>query len=280
MKSSHLIALAALLPWLAATASPPASHETTIHQLPDRRVIIERAPGIILPAPPAPVVRPAPEPATAEQLAEHDAIWRAYRISHPTIHAGATIYKLSDGRTLTHVTNWSVNNGPMVSFWSSADFSLVAHPGGFTRITSGGEVKYTMLLFWSAYDVAEWEEIAARRGREHAHPEFPEFPDGPATWLLDEAHSHGNPDAATTLAITRIHEHYQENLAELRQTFESLQAEREARRAELEANPPIPRDIHLRVSRLDPAQAAAWHKHAVAATTSRRETQPQEGGAK
>jgi len=280
MKSSHLIALAALLPWLAATASPPASHGTTIHQLPDRRVIIERAPGIILPAPPAPVVRPAPEPATAEQLAEHDAIWRAYRISHPTIHAGATIYKLPDGRILTYVNNWSVNNGPMVSFWSSADFSLVAHPGGFTRITSEGEVRYTMLLFWSRHDVAKWKEIAARGGREYASRDFPAFPDGPATWVLDEAYSHEKPDAATTLAITRIHQHYQENLAELRHDFERLETEREARRAELEANPPIPRDIHLRVSRLDPAQAAAWHKHAVAATPSRREAQSQDGGAK
>jgi len=280
MKSFLLAFAVTPILWLGSAAAPPQLAETIIHQLPDRRVIIERAPGIILPDPPEPVVRPAPEPATPEQLAEHDAIWRAHRITHPTIHAGATIYKLPDGRTLTHVSNWSVNNGPMVSFWSSADFSLVAHPGGFTRITSGGEVRYTMLLFWSSYDVAEWEEIAARRGRHHAHPEFPEFPDGPATWLLDEAHSHGKPDAATTLAITRIHEHYQENLAELRHDFERLEAEREARRAELEVNPPIPRDIHLRVSRLDPAQAAAWHKHAVAATPSRRETQSQDGGEK
>jgi hypothetical protein len=104
--------------WLSPPlfAAPPEVRETIIHEISDRRVIVERAPGITLPDPPEPVARPDPEPETAERLSEMAAEWRAPRISHPTIHAGATVYRLPNGRTVTHVSNFSVNNGPMVSF--------------------------------------------------------------------------------------------------------------------------------------------------------------------
>lgn len=119
-----------------------------------------------------------------------------------------------------------------------------------------------MLLFNSQHDVAKWEDFAARHGREYVLPNFPEFTTSPANWIIDETQSTQKPDASTERAITHLHEHYQNNLRELRRTYAILETERAARRAELEANPPQPRDIHLRVSRLDPAQAAAWHNHA------------------
>lgn len=136
MKSTHFnILLATVFPLQGLMATQPEIRETTIHELSDRRVIIERAPGIILPEPPEPMVRPAPESETAERSAELTAEWRAQWISHPTIHAGGTVYRFPDGKTLTHISNFSVNNGPMVSFWSSADFSILAHHGGFTQPT-------------------------------------------------------------------------------------------------------------------------------------------------
>jgi len=243
-------------------AAPPEIRETLTYDLPDRRVIIERAPGIILPDPPEPVVRPAPEPETLERLAELAAEWKAQRISHPTIHAGASVYRMPDGRTYTHVTNWSINNSPPVSFWSSADFSILAHPGGFTHPTPDGDVNYTMLLFWSLHDVARWQAFMAKRDQEYELPKIPEFLQGPATWILDENEKAQQPDAATIQAINHLHEHHNRNLAELKEAYAKLEAEQAARRAELEANPPQPRDIHLRVSRLSQDQAIAWHKHA------------------
>ena len=249
-------------------AAPPEIRETLTHELPDRRVIIERAPGIILPDPPEPVVRPAPEPETLERLAEWAAEWRAQRVLHPTIHAGASVYRMPDGRTYTHVTNWSVNNSPPVSFWTSADFSILAHPGGFTHATPDGDRNYTMLLFWSLHDIARWQAFMAKRELEYEVPKIPDFPKGPATWILDESEKAQTPDAITLQAITHLHEHHNRNLAELKEAYAKLEAEHAARRAELEANPPIPRDIRLRVSRLSQYQAIAWHKHA----TGREET--------
>jgi hypothetical protein len=270
--------------WLAAAlkttyAAPPVANDTTIHQLADRRVIIEHAPGIILPEPPEPFEKPAVDPATPEQLAEAAANWRAHRLSHPMIHAGATVYRMLDGRNITHVTNFRVNNGPMVSFWSSADFSLLAHRVSFNLAKQEDEVNYTMLLFWSQHDVARWAEIAARRGRPDPLPEFPTFPEGAPTWIMDESDAFEKADPDTTRAIEDIHKHYEENQETLRAELAILTAEREARRAALEANPPQPRDIHLRVSRLDPKQAAKWHKYAVASSTGRYEADQKDGGA-
>ena len=128
-----------------------------------------------------------------------------------------------------------------------------------------------MLLFHSIDDVAQWQDFASRRGANYKPPAIPEFPVGPATWIPEnESTSKNQMDAATLASIEAIHAHYRENLIELQADYAALEAERAARRAELEANPPQPRDIHLRVSRLTPEQAAAWHQHALEAKGGRQ----------
>jgi hypothetical protein len=265
MKSSSFAIASILLSWPAAFAAPPIARDTSIHHLSDRRVIIERMPSITLADPPEPVARPEPRSETAERLAELAAEWRGHRISHPSIHGGAKVYLLRDGRIVTHVTQWRVNNGPLVSFWSSADFSLLAHPGTFS--SSDEEIHYRMMLMWTPYDVELWADFRAKRGLARVDPKIPEFPAGPATWLLE---SSGSPDPEpideqTRAAIEDIHDHYNRHRTALQADKIALDAERAVRRAELEANPPQPRDIHLRVSRLTPVQAAAWYLHATEA---------------
>ena len=259
-----LLALLPIVPLFStATIAEPYRHiDKTTHHLPDgRRVIIERVAPIQLPDPPEPITRPEPEPKTAEQLAELAAKWRADRDANPTIHAGATVYRLEDGSTVTHVNQFRVNNGPLVSFWSSADFSLLAHPGMFT--TADGRTHYSMLLLWTPFEIEFWNRFTTRRGLEYQHPEIPVFENGPATWFVDEKITREQPDQATFAAIQFLHAHHNQNLAELQTTYARLEAERAAIRAELAANPPQPRDIHFRVSRLSREQAAAWHRHAV-----------------
>ena len=202
-----LLATSAILAAQTLVAAPPDNRDTAIYQLPDRRITIERAVGITLPDPPDPVVRPVSEPDSAERLAQMAVDWRAQRASHPFIHAGATVYRLPDGKTVTHVTNWSVNSGPAVSFWSSADFSLLAHPGGFTHPSPDGTVYYTMLLLWSLHDIAMWKDFMLKRGNEYESLNIPEFPEGPATWILSKNEKSQGPDAATERAIDHIHVH-------------------------------------------------------------------------
>jgi len=246
-----------------ATLAEPYRHiDKTIHHLPDdRRVIIERIPAINLPAPPAPAARPVPEHKTAAQLAELAAKWRADRDANPTIHATATVYRLADGTTATHIDQFRVNDGPLVSFWSGADFSLLAHPGSF--VTPDGRTHYSMMLLWTSFDVGFWNRFVTRHGLEFRQPAIPEFENSPATWFIDGKNTREQPDQATLAAIQFLHDHHNQNLAELQTTYARLQAGRAAIRAELAANPPQPRDIHFRVSRLTREQAAAWHRHAI-----------------
>jgi len=254
MKVSRLTSFAIALNLASAVAiqARPSATDTTIHPQPDgSRIIVEQIPGVIeIPDPPEPVVRPAEPPQPPEEIARVAEEWRAWREANPFIHAGASVYRLPDGRRITHVSHWSVNNRPPVSFWSAADFSLLAHPGEI--ITPQGS-HYGLLMMHSARDVDNEQEIPAVRRMES-------FPQGPAGWQMDEGS--GPADAATLAAIQAVHAHYEANYASLKAAYEKLDTERAARRAELEANPPQPRDIHLRVGRLSRQQAADWHRHA------------------
>lgn len=278
MKPPNLQLAYAILAVQPVIAAPPPARDTVIHQLPDHRVIIERAPGIILPDPPEPVAKPVPEPVSAERLAELAAQWREYRDTHPFIHAGATIYRLPDGSAISHVNQCSVNNGPSFSFWSRADFSLLAHPGKF--VTPDG-ITYQMLLFPSIYDVRQWEEIHRKRGIAYKIPDLPEIIGNANRWMPDSTDDRNpKPDQEALAAIDAIHTHYFANFQELKTEHDRREAENAARRAEHEANPPQPRDIHLRVSRLNPAQAAAWHGYAVAKSSDRRQEQQEQKGSR
>ncbi len=138
-----------------------------------------------------------------------------------------------------------------ISFWSTADFALLAHPGEIV-IGDGESERYGLLLMHSIREVESAEEIAAFHNLETEA-----FPEGPAGWHLDD--NSVPPDAATLAAIEAVHQHYAANLASLKAAYHQIEAERAARRADLEANPPQPRDIHLRVGRLSREQAADWH---------------------
>ncbi len=107
-----LLALLPIVPLFStATIAEPYRHiDKTIHHLPDdRRVIIERVAPIQLPDPPEPVVCSAPAAQSSEQLALLAAAWRADHDANPTIHDGATVYRLPDGTTVTHVNHLRVS---------------------------------------------------------------------------------------------------------------------------------------------------------------------------
>ena len=107
----------------------------------------------------------------------------------------------------------------------------------------------------SIREVESAEEIAAFHNLETTEA----FLEESAGWQLNA--NSALPDAATLAAIEAVHQHYSANLPSLEAAYKQVEAERAARRADLEANPPQPRDIHLRVGRLSREQAADWHHH-------------------
>ena len=277
MKSFPTILFSTTAAWCLVSAAPPPEvapstiTDTAIYQLDKRQVIIEQRSSVQLPDPPKPVERPVLPRQTREELDRSIAAWQDHQKLHPFIHAGATVYRLPNGQTITHVSSWSVNSSEPISFWSSADFSLIAHPGSFS--TERG-VNYTIMLMWTPYDLAQWKALMEKYRVAYQPPELPEFPDGPATWKLDESESTDEPDPAALAAIEAIHHYLNSEKEDLQRAYEKRQAEQAARRAELAANPPQPRDIHLRVTRLTPDKAKAWHEHA----TRQNRTVEQKGG--
>lgn len=238
--------------------APPAEQDIVIHQLAERRVIIERAPPPLnLPAPPTTSHRQHSAPHSAEHLAELAAQQPQPHQAHPFIHAAATIYQLPNGQTISHITQFSVNNGPKFSFWTPADFSLIAHPG---TLTTPQGTHYQLLILHTTHHVRTFDEIhQLTNPHKTTTPDLESLTRENTTWLPDPPNT---PDQATTKALNDLHAYHNQNLDKLKTAHTRRQAEITARQAELAANPPQARDIHLRVSRLNPEQAAAWHQHA------------------
>jgi len=140
--------------------------ELRVHDLGDRRVIVEQVAGVVLPDPPRPVAREAAagELAAEDEDRDQEELAREAMRWHPAVHAGAAVFRGPDGRVLTQVTHWRVNNGPPVSFWSSADFGLLAHPGEFAT-EDGVQLRVSRL---GAEEAAAWHRHATDRkeGRE------------------------------------------------------------------------------------------------------------------
>ena len=236
----------------------PVTHETRIAHLEGRRAIIENVTRIDVPNPP----EAPPQPSEADKThldPEFLGLLRAHRERNPMIFAGATVFRFADGTRLTHVTGWRTNHSESITFWSSADFSILAHPGGFSK---PDDTYYSLLLMWTPCDVERTAQTLTRRGIVvFESQKFPDFPKGAATFQIVPAPDGSQPDQSALTAIQDIHDHYNRHCAELTAAFDLREAENKARRAELGANPPLPRDIRLKVSRLTSEQAAAWHRH-------------------
>ena len=220
---------------------------TTSHQQGGRTITIQRVKPIALPPPP----EPAPVSATIDNAAFQQRLTE-FRKSHPksgTLCLGATVYRLKDAPPRTLVTYWPDGSGESISFWSSADFALIA--GISTFVATDGETR-NLLMMWSNLDVGRLATRFAAQGRQYHGPNIPEFPDGPATFTFV-----GAPPAADILvSIQSLHDIYNREYERLKTAWEGRERARIQREADLKANPPQPKDIVLNYWRTDkPAPA-------------------------
>ena len=103
---------------------------TKTHQQGGRTITVREIKPIDLPQPPAPVeVAPtALDAAFIEQM-------RAYNAAHPRpelLCLGATVFLSVNQPPRTLVRYWSISHKSQITFWSSADFSLIA--GGISIV--------------------------------------------------------------------------------------------------------------------------------------------------
>ena len=118
--------------------------DTKVHQQGGRTITIQKIKPIALSSPPdpAPQSLAAADPAFQERLAE-------FRQAHPNsgmLTLGATVYRFTDSPPRTLVTYRPVGRGECITFWSSADFALIA--GIYSFVATDG-APHRMFMMWS-----------------------------------------------------------------------------------------------------------------------------------
>jgi hypothetical protein len=195
------------------------------------------------PDPPAPVVTPD----FSQRLAE----FRAQRKAINTVHLSAKVYRFPANATRSLVTCWPGGTGVRFTFWSSADFSLIA--GGIQTFADTAGQTHQLFMSWGIADEARQQVAAIRRGVPYTPPNPPVFPTGPATFqIVGET-----PAPEALVPIQSLHDLYNQKQAELLTAYQSREQARLQKEEELRLNPPQPQDITLNYWRTEkPAEPA------------------------
>jgi hypothetical protein len=211
--------------------------ESVTHQQGGRTITIQQIKPIALPPPPVPV-----EAAPAELDAEFSQRLAEFREKQPKsrlFFLGATVFRSKDSPPRTLVRYWPKGNGGSITFWSSADFALIA--GGINSYVDSAGDTHSILMAWGNVDIERMEELYAARGRDYDAPDMPEFSEGKATFQI----SGEQPEAEELVAIQSLHDLYNSENERLKTAFEGRERARIEREEYLKANPPQPKDITL-----------------------------------
>lgn len=211
---------------------------TSTHEQGGRTITIRQIKPIALPPPPAPV-----EVAPAATDAVFSARLAKYRETHPRnefLFIGATVFRSKEGPSRTLVRWWPQGGEGTITFWSSADFALIA--GGIHSFADSAGNTYQMMISWGAVDIERMGEVYAAKGWKYHAPELPILPEGKATFQLA---GDTKPTAEDNAVIQSLHDIYNSELARLRTAYEGRERARIEREAYLKANPPQPKDITL-----------------------------------
>jgi len=212
---------------------------TTFHQQGGRTITMRQIKPIDLPPP---VGISTAEPATAFRASV--AKYHETHADNALLFMGATIYRSKDSLPRTLVRYWPQRGGASITFWSSADFALIA--GGINSFADSVGDTHSIIMTWGNADIEDLSELSASGGIDHVAPEIPALPAGPATFKII-----GNPPVAEDLVLIQsLHDLYNSNLAELTTAYQGREQARLAREADLKAHPPQPKDITLNYWRI------------------------------
>jgi hypothetical protein len=212
--------------------------QTTTHKQGGRTITIREIKPIPLPPPPTPVV---PQAGT-ELHKEFTAKLAEYRASHPRgelLFLGATVFRSKDFPPRTLVRWWPMGTGEEITFWSSADFALIAE-GIQSFVDTAGDT-HSLFMGWGNVDIDRMTDLLASTGREYDAPDMPEFAEGKATFKVTK----GQPAAEDLVAIQSLHDIYNTEYSRLLTAWQGRERARIEREAYLKAHPPQPKDITL-----------------------------------
>jgi len=179
----------------------------------------------------------APRQALSDIQAQAVAVAAQNKLNYAMV--SATVY---DGKR----TNFRIypNGKPEeeVTGWSNVNFLHLSSIGKFPDAGAAQEeLQWTLLPMVSETNTKVMRAYAPQADLPVV-PTLPEFDNGGAVFSITSGH--GSEGAQILRAL---HKHYETNFAEFREAFEARKEATEARKAELNANPPKPEDVHIRV---------------------------------
>jgi hypothetical protein len=215
---------------------------TTTHEQGGRTITIQRIKPIDLPPPPPPAVATAaPSEEFKQRLAE-------YRLTHPRsgmLFLSATVFRSKDTPPRTLVRYWPEGKGETITFWSSADFALIA--GGIQSFVDSAQDTHCMFMGWGNVDIDRMTDLRAAKELEYDAPDMPDFPEGKATYQIVGI----QPAAEELVPIQSLHDLYNSEHERLTTAYEGRERARIAHEAYLKAHPPRPKNITLNFWRSD-----------------------------
>jgi hypothetical protein len=210
---------------------------STTHQQGGRTITIRQIKPIDLPPPPAPVAL-NPTEADAE-YSQRAAEFRETHSKWRLLFIGATVFRSKDSPPRTLVRYWPGDGNPAITFWSSADFAIIA--GGINSFVDAAGDTHSLLMGWGDVDIERMTDLLAAKGREYDAPEMPEFTEGKATFqVVGDA-----PAAGELVAIQSLHDLYNDEYQRLKTAHEGRERARIEHEEYLKAHPPQPKDITL-----------------------------------
>jgi len=150
------------------------------------------------------------------------------------VMAGASVFRSKDGKTRSLVQLWPQGSVQPVTFWSSADFGLLAPIGSF--VCTDGKTR-SLMLMWGASETDSLASLAAELGPDS--PPIPEFAEGKASF----ATTTGKAADATLVWIQSLHDIYNSDYERLKSAYDGREQARLEKEAELKANPPKPKNL-------------------------------------
>jgi hypothetical protein len=217
--------------------------DTANHEQGGRTITIRQIKPIALPPPPLPV-----EISTSQVAAEFSQRLTEYREEHPKsglLFLGATVFRSKDSPPRTLVRYWPEGGREEITFWSSADFALIA--GGINSFVDSSADSHHLMMGWGNVDIERMSELQTAKGLEYDAPDMPEFAEGKATFQIVGK----QPAAGDLVPIQALHDLYNSELARLKTAYEGREAARIERETYLKAHPPQPKDITLNYSRIE-----------------------------
>lgn len=222
---------------------------TATHEQGGRTITIREIKPIALPPPPPPaeITFAEPDAEFSQRLAEY----RESRPKNELLFLGATVFRSKDSSPRTLVRWWPMGGKGTVTFWSSADFALIA--GGINSFADTAGDSHHLLMGWGNVDIDHMAELYAAKGREYDAPDLPAFTEGKATF---EITGDTKPTAEEMAVIQSLHDVYNSELERLETAYEGRERARIEREEYLRANPPQPKDITLNFWRTEKPAAS------------------------